>query len=291
MIKSLTSLRGVFILFIFFHHCLNIYPGGGSMAVAFFVVLGGFSMTLGYKDKVLGPDFNYRQYITRRCIKFFPLHWLCLIAAVPMALTEFQWKLMPIFFVNASLLQTLVPVKSVYFSFNAVSWYLADTLIFAALFPVLVKLVFKATTNGKIGILVTLVIAYVLTVILAPTDNWHYVLYISPYIRLTDFVFGIFLAMIYNRLREKQEYYKVLKNGLIRVLLIISIIVLLVFESCLLQRPFRLFAPMYWPLMAILVLTTSLSTGNGGGWGTSCWKTSTCNTLANLASPFSSPTS
>lgn len=44
MIKSLTSLRGIFILFIFFHHCMNLYPGGGSMAVTFFFVLGGFSM-------------------------------------------------------------------------------------------------------------------------------------------------------------------------------------------------------------------------------------------------------
>lgn len=63
MIKSLTSLRGIFILFIFFHHCLNIYPGGGSMAVAFFFVLGGFSMTLGYKERVLNSEFSYKQYM------------------------------------------------------------------------------------------------------------------------------------------------------------------------------------------------------------------------------------
>lgn len=66
MIKSLTSLRGIFILFIFFHHCLHLYPGGGTMAVAFFFVLGGFAMTLGYKDKIMKEDFNYKQYLTRR---------------------------------------------------------------------------------------------------------------------------------------------------------------------------------------------------------------------------------
>lgn len=265
MIKSLTSLRGVFILFIFFHHCLNIYPGGGSMAVAFFFVLGGFSMTLGYKDKVLGPDFNYRQYITRRCIKFFPLHWLCLLAAVPIALSAFKWNLVPVFFVNALLLQTLVPLESVYFSYNAVSWYLADTLIFAALFPVLVKFVFKVSTRGKIGIILIFVFSYVITAIFTPTDNWHYVLYISPYIRFTDFVFGVFLAMVYSIMKEKQKQNRVLKNGSLSVFLIISIIVLLVFESCLLQRPFRFMAPLYWPLIAPLVLIASLSTVNVGG--------------------------
>lgn len=265
MIKSLTSLRGIFILFIFFHHCLNIYPGGGSMAVAFFFVLGGFSMTLGYKDRVVKPEFSYRQYITRRCLKFYPLHWLCLLAAVPMALTEFQWKLVPIFFVNASLLQTFVPVESVFFSFNAVSWYLADTLIFAALFPMIVKWIFGASTKGKIGVFVSFAIVYIATAIITPTEKWHYILYISPYIRVTDFVFGVFLAMVYSIMKEKQKQNRVLKNGSLSVFLIISIIVLLVFESCLLQRPFRFMAPLYWPLIAILILTVTLSAGNGGG--------------------------
>lgn len=284
MIKSLTSLRGVFILFIFFHHCLNIYPGGGSMAVAFFFVLGGFSMTLGYKDKVMSPEFSYKQYITRRCIKFLPLHWLCLLAAVPIALSAFHWKLVPVFFVNASLLQTFVPLESVYFSYNAVSWYLADTLIFAALFPVLVKFVFKVSTRGKIGIILIFVISYVITAIFTPTEKWHYVLYISPYIRVTDFVFGIFLAVVYSKMKENQTSYWILKNGLISVLLIISIIVLLVFESCLLQRPFRFIAPSYWPLIALLILIATLSTGNGGG--ANYWKTDACNILARLVLPF-----
>ena len=93
MIKSLTSLRGIFILFIFFHHCLDIYPGGGTMAVTFFFVLSGFSLTLGYKDRVLQPEFCYTQYITRRCIKFYPLHWLCLLsAAIPVFITSFTGK-------------------------------------------------------------------------------------------------------------------------------------------------------------------------------------------------------
>ncbi len=38
----------------------------------FFFVLGGFFMTLGYKDKVTNGDFNYKQYFTLRCIRFYP---------------------------------------------------------------------------------------------------------------------------------------------------------------------------------------------------------------------------
>ncbi len=90
MIKSLTSLRGIFILFIFFHHCLNLYPGGGTMAVSFFFVLGGFSMTIGYKDKVLKSYFSYKDYLSRRYIKFYPLHWLCLLAVMPLFILSFK---------------------------------------------------------------------------------------------------------------------------------------------------------------------------------------------------------
>lgn len=135
MIKSLTSLRGIFILFIFFHHCLNLYPGGGSMAVTFFFVLGGFAMTLGYKDKITSKDFDYKQYLTRRCIKFYPLHLLCILAVMPLAFLSFTWLDVPKLAVNAVLLQTWVPIQKWYFSFNWVSWYLANTMFFAVVFP------------------------------------------------------------------------------------------------------------------------------------------------------------
>ena len=118
MIKSLTSLRGIFILFIFLHHCLNLYPGGGSMAVAFFFVLGGYSMTLGYYDRVLKTDFNYRQYLLRRYVKFYPLHWICMLFAVPLMVLLKEKFNFSILLANASLLQTWIPLRDYYFSFN-----------------------------------------------------------------------------------------------------------------------------------------------------------------------------
>ena len=152
MIKSLISLLGIFILFIFLHHA-GLYPGGGTLAVAFFFVLSGFSLTLGYKDRVFLSEFSYKQYLTRRCVKFFPLHWITLLADIPLVLMmSFHWWLIPVFFINAALLQSLVPVKEVYFSFNAVSWFLADILIFALLFPFLLKDICRRTEKQRIAI-------------------------------------------------------------------------------------------------------------------------------------------
>lgn len=193
MIKSLTSLRGIFILFIFLHHCLDLYPGGGSMAVAFFFVLGGFSMTLGYKDKVLQPSFSYKQFLTRRCIKFYPLHWICLLLAVPLALRSFRWIKIPVFFINAGLLQTLIPLKWVYLSYNSVSWYLADTLIFALFFPLLFRYIIKPTAKGRLYVTIVISVLYIVLGVLIPSGWRHYVFYICPFVRLSDFIFGILL--------------------------------------------------------------------------------------------------
>ena len=205
MIKALTALRGIFILFIFLHHA-GIYQGGGTMGVAFFFVLSGFSMTLGYHDRVLQSDFNYRQYLTRRCIKFYPLHWITLIADIPYVLMGvLNWWLIPLFFVNAALLQTLVPIQEVYFSYNAVSWFLADILFFAVVFPFVFRFIKK--TNSKIRLLVALTIAiiYVVIALMVPDSYRHAILYISPFIRILDFVFGICLGLVYLRIKNDRK--------------------------------------------------------------------------------------
>lgn len=256
MIKSLTSLRGIFILFIFFHHCMNLYPGGGSMAVTFFFVLGGFSMTIGYKDRLLRPEFSYRQYITRRNIKFYPLHWLCLLLALPMSWASFK---VPTFFLNALLLQTWVPVRSVYFSFNQVSWYLADTMFFAVMFPLLCKWIVKASARGRILISISFVCFYIIIAILLPPEMYHAVLYISPYMRLVDFVLGIYLALGYMRMKEASV--KVGMSNAVSLLVILGIVILLVTESYVFEGA-RSFSVIYWPLVAVLILFASL---NGGG--------------------------
>ena len=176
MINSLTSLRGIFILFVFFHHCLELYPGGGTMAVAFFFVLGGFSMTLGYNDKVLQPGFSYKNYLNRRFIKFYPLHWLCILAILPWSIQTYKGLSLPVFFANASLIQTWFPVMSVYFSFNAVSWYLADTVFFAIMFPLVFKWIVKAGAMGRVWIVILIVSLYALIVVLLPKDLYHAIL-------------------------------------------------------------------------------------------------------------------
>lgn len=262
MIKSLTSLRGIFILFIFFHHCMNLYLGGGSMAVAFFFVLGGFAMTLGYKDRVLSPDFRYKQFLAKRFIKFYPLHWLCILALIPLVVLSFSWKKIPILALNTVLLQTWIPLKWVYFSYNAVSWYLADTIFFAVMFPLLSKWIIVSSPKGRIGIASFFAILYFLIATLLPKEWYHAILYISPYMRLTDFVLGIYSALFYFKLKEQPEKWW---NGCVAgQLIIFALIVMLVVESCILPENARMVAPVYWIMVVAVILIASLIKRAGG---------------------------
>lgn len=252
------------------------------MAVAFFFILGGFGLTLGYKDRVMSLEFNIRQYLAKRVIKFYPLHWICLLAALPLALLSFGVKQVPILAINAALFQTWIPIKGVYFSFNAVSWYLADTMFFTVVFPFLLKWIVNASPNGKVLIATVIAVLYAAVAIIIPTDMHHAILYISPYMRLTDFVFGIYLALGYLKLKEKPiSFYS---NNSITQILAFALIALLVVESCVLSEDTVLFAPVYWPFVASLILIASLSEVVGGG--NYYFKTNTSNGLENLASRY-----
>ena len=175
MIKELTFLRGVFILFVFLHH-MSVFPGGGGLGVAFFFVLGGFAMTLGYSSRVVKESFSYREYLSRRIVKFYPLHWLCLLAALPLVNGSFNWLT---FGVNAALLHSWVPKGSFYFSYNMVSWYLANTMFFAVVFPFVFRWFNKMTKpvrwiGGGIFLLV-----YLRLVMAIPANCRQYFLYIT----------------------------------------------------------------------------------------------------------------
>ncbi len=232
------------------------------MAVTFFFVLGGFVMSLGYKDKVIMTDFSYGQYLSRRCIKFYPLHWLCIFAIMPFAFLSFGWMDIPKLFLNAVLLQTWIPIKEIYFSFNAVSWYLADTMFFAIVFPIVFKWISNTSSKGRVALATALAVIYVIVALLIPEEKYHAVLYISPYMRLMDFVLGIYLALGYMKLRERPVRSK---NRVISQIVVALLIVFLVLESCLLSETLTLFAPVYWIPVALLILIASLSEQIGGG--------------------------
>lgn len=256
MIRELSSLRFIFIVFVFLHH-IGLYDGGGTMAVAFFFVLGGFCMTLGYKDKLVKEDFSYWQFIIKRGIKFYPLHWLLLAATLLLPMFSItDWAKLGL---NAALLQSFVPIKSVYFSFNSVSWYLADTMFLSVAFPILGRFLFQSSQQIRSFIAVLLLLAYGALVFFLPVEKRHAILYINPLVRCMDFLMGVYLALLFLKIRDKEKIRALCKNNDILIgILSLFMIVFLVLLSELLSTDIQLISALYWPLVCLVIISVSL---------------------------------
>lgn len=266
---NISVLRGIFTIMIVLHH-LNLYIGGGSLGVTFFFILGGFALSLGYYDKVNSSSFSYTLFMKKRIEKFFPLHWLCLLAVIPLALipvirgtTSFVMFLVPLI-PNVLLLQSLIPIKEVYFSFNSVSWYLSDTMMFALVFPFIVKGLSSLEYNKKLVVFAIIILSYFSLVYFLPKEYWHAILYINPFVRFIEFIIGIYLYILYKKFdlksifricKLKDEYLEIL----VFLMLLFSILI-----SCFVSKYTRLISAIYWiPLSVILICSVLIRSYRG----------------------------
>ena len=104
-------------------------------------------------------------------------------------------------------LQVFVPLKEFYFSLNGVSWNLADLLIFYACFPFLIKILSKFSFRTFTIILGLKVLLILFLMNLISEEYHHYLFYISPYFRIFDFIFGIYLYQITKKISFKPSYF------------------------------------------------------------------------------------
>lgn len=263
MINAFNSLKGILALMIFVHH-LGLYKGGGSLAVALFFMLGGFLSTLGYRDKVFSNSFSYKYYLISKAIKFYPLHWLLLFVAVPLVIYGGQYLLknLCILGINATLLQSWIPIQSVYFSGNSVSWYLSDNLAFVAVFPFILRWMLSGSNKSKIVVALGITVIYILFWIFLPQDFTHGLFYINPIFRIIDYIVGMAAALCYleirDNLRVREHVSKYLR--LLNLLACICFAALIVISFS--NEQVVLHSVVYMPVGAILLIIIALT---GGG--------------------------
>lgn len=204
MIQSLQSLRIVFALFIFLHHYplgdSVVFRAGGSAGVSFFLLLSGFVMSAGYDSKFLSPDFNFKTYILKRIIRLWPLHLLALTFAIALYYSDntFSVVQIPIFIIDALMLQAWVPTGTVFFSGNAVSWCLSVLIFCYAIMPFVYRRISNTSERTLIRITLLLMCAYAVVALgVIPAYLAKPLLYISPIFRFFDFYLGIVAYRIY----------------------------------------------------------------------------------------------
>lgn len=271
MIASLQSWRFIFALMIFLHHFPvngeGLFEAGGSCGVSFFLILSGFVMAAGYGKKVLSPSFSFGSYMKKRYARIYPLHLFCFLAALVLTYKSingiYLLKLLP----NLLLLQSWIPVRSIYFSGNAVSWCLSDLVFFYALFPWLVKAFFGGKLKYSLLFVGTLFIAYWLVFLFIPEEKSHAWLYISPIFRLFDFILGILLHSVYEYLNSRGtgDWLRARSLGLKSLfeILAVALIALVIYAFPLIPEKFY-YASYYWLPMSLLILLFSLFNISGG---------------------------
>lgn len=264
MIGAFNSLKGILALMIFVHH-LHLYDGGGSLAVAVFFMLGGFLSTLGYREKVVSSSFNYKNYLIGKAVKFYPMHWLLLLVAVPLMFygAHHLLKNLCIFGINASLLQSWIPISSVYFSGNYVSWYLSDTLAFVVVFPFILKWMLSGSKQSKILVATGIAAIYALCWIFLPKDYTHRFFYISPIFRIIDYMVGMAAALFYLEVTDKQRVKDFVSSHVTQLNLFACVCFAALIAISFANEELVLHSVVYMSIGAILLIIIGLTGGEG----------------------------
>jgi len=246
MIETLQSLRFIFIMMIFMSHFayrgIGPFDAGGDCGVAFFFMLSGFVVSLGYGRQIREGSFCYSCFLRKRFWKIYPLHLLCLLFWLIVSKNVIDGR----FVLNLLLLQAWIPDPEYYFSCNSVSWFLSCLLFCYFLFPWVYKHVSK-------GWLSCVLVAYVTVCLLTPYEKVNAILYVNPLVRFVDFYIGMVLCRIYEKGFSL--------SGVVWVewVLLLTLIVLLTAYPYIDEKVRN--APLYWLVLVPVILVFSKEQG------------------------------
>lgn len=201
MIKAITGWRVFFILLIILHHVGLDQLDMMSLGVCYFFMSSGFLLASKYQFDKLDAK-AYRQFVWRRMLRIYPLHWftlaLWLVAAAllgtlvidPLTLT-----------LNATLLHSWSLSYPIYYSYVKVSWFLGTLLFCYMCYPLLAHWFLPLRLRHKM--VIVSVLALIAVIVLSGTDDYsRTALYVFPPMRLIDFLIGMTLPHLCQALKR-----------------------------------------------------------------------------------------
>lgn len=246
MIETLQSLRFIFIMMIFMSHFayrgIGPFDAGGDCGVAFFFMLSGFVVSLGYGRQIREGSFRYGRFLRKRFCKLYPLHLLCLLFWFIVSKSAVDGHVV----LNLLLLQSWIPDNEYYFSCNSVSWFLSCLVFCYILFPWAYKHVSKGCATVVLAV-------YVIICLLTPYKDVNAILYVNPLVRFVDFYIGMLLCRIY------EKGYSLSRAVWTEWLLLLGLIILLAAYPFVDEKLRN--APLYWLVLVPVILVFSKEQG------------------------------
>ena len=267
-IDSLTGLKAVALLFIFWWHAPVSKPDfdiGAQMCQLLFIC-SGFLTGYSSLKKTCLPAASWKDPF-KICLKklkaFWPLHALfTLLWLVFLSDTAFTPGTAIKLILNLLLLQAWHPAPDVYMSFNGVSWFLSALLFCYFLSPFLLKTI----RRGRKCIILAFVAAFLARIILndlcwyfPKTFSWFNT-YSFPPIRVLEFYLGILIVPLYKhfdaKIRKMEEKKRTLIMTVAELSYVLALEWFLFFVSNKVSH--SLTPPVYLPLIILFACNTGL---------------------------------
>lgn len=262
MIKPLTSLRMFFALCVFLSHLsflkddelyaklFNSIFYEGFLGVSFFFILSGFILAYNYRAKFAAVAISKKVFYVSRLARIYPMHFVTMLIALVLSLVSSADSLqyLP---QNIFLIQSFFSDQNIFFSLNSPSWSISNEMFFYLLFPFTILL----STNKKIFLLSIFSLLIFILNIKLNEDIKHYWLYISPIIRFSDFLLGMLLFDIFEKVKK---IYAEKESPLFFEFSAILLFIVFFISHEAIDLGYR-YSIYYWVPMSLIILVFSLS--------------------------------
>jgi|WetSurMetagenome_2_1015567.scaffolds.fasta_scaffold23510_2 peptidoglycan/LPS O-acetylase OafA/YrhL len=273
MIRPLTSLRFIFALMVFvYHFCyINIHDSTlhalyshifseGYIGVSFFFILSGFVLALNYKDKLTDGRITTREFFIARFARIYPMYFFALLFAIPTFYFAFKTDAIASFgklVAHIFLVQSFIPSIDVYYSINPPSWSISTEMFFYLMFPLIIAVFYKYRNAYKVALTFLMVIP--IAIFLCPQELEYDMFYVNPLFRISDFMLGIFLYNLYERMQGRSTVRSVISSTVLELLSIMLFVIFMAFHKQV-QFGYR-FSCYYWLPMVLIIFVFSQQAG------------------------------
>ncbi|WGT34104.1 acyltransferase family protein [Pseudomonas atacamensis] len=254
-LDALTSLRFFAAAMIVLGHTHGAFGSLGlattlslAQGVSFFFVLSGF--ILAYNYPTLATRQETVHFFKARIARIWPAH---IAAIILLYLLTSGWNLGGLTYLqaiftalaNLFLIQSLIPLRDVFLTFNGVAWSISTEMFFYFSFPLLissfipgwkVKLIFLSTVAA---LFFGFAIAWnVPADDAAPSVSLMGLFYVNPFVRIIEFFAGVLACGVYQKIHSRTKN----QSGLLFSAAELLVVVLAVFAMWITPKLTTIFA-------------------------------------------------